>query len=63
MTIKKLLLAIAISQFSQITLAADEAPVPTKAPLDSEQQQLLNLGTKVVQNGVDWIAPDAVDTF
>jgi adhesin/invasin len=63
MTIKKLLLAIAISQFSQITLAADEAPLPTKAPLDSEQQQLLNLGTKVVQNGVDGLKSEALSSI
>jgi adhesin/invasin len=60
----KLSLVIAIFQFSHLALAlADEAPVPTKTPLDSEQQQLLNLGTKVVQNGVDGLKSEAISSI
>jgi adhesin/invasin len=58
----KLSLVIAIFQFSHLALA-DEAPVPTKTPLDSEQQQLLNLGTKVVQNGVDGLKSEAISSI
>ena len=54
MNLKKLLLIASIFQCSNIALAADEnLPIPSKTSLDSEQQQILSLGTKVAQGGVD----------
>jgi len=59
----KLSLLIALLQFSQLALAAEETPVPTKTALDSDQQQLLNLGTKVIQNGVDGLKSEALSSI
>jgi hypothetical protein len=64
MNLYKLFLVIALFQFSHLAIAADNtSAVPTKAPLDSEQQQLLNLGTKVIQNGVDGLKSEALSSI
>ena len=63
MKIKQLLL-IATFQFSHFAMAADDqSTLPTKAPLDSEQQQLVNIGTKVIQNGVDGLKSEALSSI
>lgn len=63
MKIKQLLL-IATFQFSHFAMAADnQSTLPTKAPLDSEQQQLVNIGTKVIQNGVDGLKSEALSSI
>ena len=63
MKIKQLLL-VATFQFSHFAMAADDqSTLPTKAPLDSEQQQLVNIGTKVIQNGVDGLKSEALSSI
>ena len=63
MKIKQLLL-IATFQFSHFAMAADDqSTLPTKAPLDSEQQQLVNIGNKVIQNGVDGLKSEALSSI
>ena len=63
MNLKKLLLIASIFQCSNIALAADEnLPIPSKTSLDSEQQQILSLGTKVAQGGVDGLKAEATSS-
>ena len=60
MNLKKLLLIASIFQFSNVALAAaDNVPTPSKPSLDSDQQQILSLGAKVAQNGVDALKTEA----
>ena len=64
MNLKKLLLIAAIFQFSNVALAADESlPNSTKSSLDSDQQQILSLGAKVAQNGVDGLKSEALSSI
>ena len=64
MNLKKLLLIASIFQFSNVALAADESlPNPTKSSLDSDQQQILSLGAKVAQNGVDGLKTEATSSI
>ena len=64
MNLKKLLLIASIFQFSNVALAADESlPNPTKSSLDSDQQQILSLGAKVAQNGVDALKTEATSSI
>ena len=64
MKIKNLLLIISVFQFNHVVLAADEnSPSAIKPSLDSEQQRLLSLGTKVAQNGVDGLKSEAISSI
>ena len=64
MNLKKLLLIASIFQCSNIALAADEnLPIPSKPSLDRDQQQILSLGSKVAQGGVDGLKAEATSSM